>query len=334
MNIVETYDLSKSFGRKTVVDQVNLIVPAGAVLGITGSSGAGKSTLLRLLATLTSPSAGDAHIAGFSVIGNPTRIRRMIGYMPQSFGAYKNMTVGEYIRFYVGCYGILDKEQPKLVDDLLQLVDLGQHANQKLNQLTRGMRKRLSLARALANDAQLLLLDEPFSDVDPRAHIEIRELIKELHHMGKTLVITARTPADFAGVCTDLAILNAGKLALSGPADVVLNRINVQRIINVKFFGNVETAVAIIRRSAGVEFCEIVSAGNTMNDSVIGDKQSLPAIVTVLKELRIGFTGSYDDASNLLRLLMRSGVQVVSYAEVVDDVGAPITPMPRIEASS
>ncbi|HEY3289500.1 MAG TPA: ATP-binding cassette domain-containing protein, partial [Anaerolineae bacterium] len=205
-----------------------------------------------------------------------------------------------------------------------QLVDLKQHAQQKLNQLTRGMRKRLGLARALSNDAQLLLLDEPFSDIDPRAHIEIRELLKELHLMGKTLLITAGTPADFAGICTDLAVLNLGKLVLSGTAKVVLNRMNIQRIINVKFFGNVDTAVTITRRSAGVEYCEIVSDGSSSTNAANDEMKSLPAIVTVLKELRIGFVGSYDEASSLLRLLMRSGVQVVSFGETAADVATPI----------
>jgi hypothetical protein len=128
-------------------------------------------------------------------------------------------------------------------------------------------------------------------------------------------------------------VFNLGKLVLSGPAEVVLSRIKVQRIINVKFFGNVDTAVTIIRRSAGVEYCEIVSDGSSTTDASNVEMQSLPAIVTVLKELRIGFIGSYDDASSLLRLLMRSGVQVVSYGETTDDVATPVAQMPIIEAS-
>jgi ABC-2 type transport system ATP-binding protein len=331
MNIIEAFDLSKAYSKQVAVDQVNLSVPGGSIFGITGPINAGKTTLLRMLATLTIPTAGDAQISGFSLFGNPTRIRRMVGYMPQIFGVYQNMTVAEYLRFFADCYGIPENEQGTLVDDLLQLVDLIHRKNQRITYLTRGMRQRLSLARALINDPQLLLLDEPFTQVDPRAHIEMRELIKELHNMGKTVMIIAATPADVAGLCTDQAIMDHGKIVLSGSADTVKTRIYSHRIIVVKFFGSVEVASRIITRSSGVHHIDLVSIDSDLQTTNAESQQELPAIVTVLKEIHVTFTGNYEDASELLRMLMRSGVQVVSFSEAPDEAGTLIIHPPTCE---
>ena len=191
MNIIETYDLSKSYGRMVALDQVNLAASAGAILGVVGAKGSGKTTLLRVLATLSTPTAGDALIAGSSILGSPSRIRRIIGYMPQHFGIYLDMTVDEYLHFFAESYAVPHAEQTQLISDLLALTDLSHHRDELLGRLSQGMHQRLNLARALAHDPQVLLMDEPISGADPRAHVEMRELIKELRNMGKTVVITA-----------------------------------------------------------------------------------------------------------------------------------------------
>lgn len=325
MNIIEAVDLSKCYGRQVALDQVNLAVPRGSIYGVVGPRNSGKTTLLRLLATLITPSAGDAIIGGYSLIGSPTRVRRMIGYMPQHFGVYPYMSVEEYIGFYAGCYGIADSERASLISDLLQLVDLGHRRQDDVTRLTYGMKQRLSLARALTNDPQLMLLDEPFSGADPRSHVEMNELIKELRNMGKSVLLTAPSSVDIEGLCTDMAVLDDGRVVLSGDTVSVQGLLYHRRVIAVRFFGNVEIAVNVMINSAGVEGIQVVSAGLDTTMANDQDVEQLPAIATVLKEIRADFTGSYNDASDLLRLLMRSGVQVVSYNE--EPESAVVIPM-------
>ena len=319
MNIIETYDLSKHYGPLTAIDQVNLAVPAGSIFGIVGARGSGKTTLLRILTTLVTPTAGDALIAGSSITGSPSRIRRIVGYMPHSFGVYPDMTVDEYLRFFAESYGVPRDEQTALVNDLLVLVDMAHRRSEQLSRLTQGMLQRLSLARALAHDPQVLLMDEPISGADPRAHVEMRELIKELRNMGKTVVISAPIVADIANLCTDIAILEQGRIILSGSYAAVYQRLHHHRIIVVKFFGNIALALSILKSYRGVQNAEVISDGaidQTVN--LQATDGAPPAVVTVLKELHAEYNGPYHDASEMLHLLMRSGVQVVSFGEQDD----------------
>jgi ABC-2 type transport system ATP-binding protein len=319
MNIIETYDLSKSYGRLTAVDQVNLAIPAGSIYGIVGAGGSGKTTLLRILATLVSPTAGDAMIAGALISGSPTRIRRVVGYMPDGYGVYPDMTVEEYLGFYAASYGVPASDQAALVNDLLALVDMSHRRTELLSRLTRGMLQRLSLARTLAHDPQILLLDEPISGADPRAHVELRELIKELHNMGKTVVVSASIVADVANLCTDIAIIEQGRIVLAGQYSAVYQRLHHHRIIVVKFFGNASLAQSILRSYHGVRDVLVIASSNG-EDKVAGDDaQGIPpVVVTVLKEIQVAYDGAYQDATDMLRMLMRSGVQVVSFGELDD----------------
>ncbi|HEY3342540.1 MAG TPA: ABC transporter ATP-binding protein [Anaerolineae bacterium] len=316
MNIIETYDLAKSYGRNLALDQVNLAVAAGSILGVVGASGSGKTTLLRILATLVTPTAGDALIGGSSVSSSPSRIRRMIGYMPHHFGAYPAMTVEEYLRFFAESCAVPRNELKQLVSDLLALVDLSHQRNEPLNHLSHGMHQRLNLARALAHDPQILLMDEPISDADPRAHVEICELIKELRHMGKTVVITTPIIADIVNLCTDIAILDQGHVLLSGSYPVVYPRLYHHRIIVMKFFGSVNLALSILHTFNGIKELMVVTTGQapSANTSLVEESVS-QAVVTVLKEIHVTYDGSYQVASDLLHMLMRSGVQVVSFCE-------------------
>lgn len=328
MNIIETYDLSKSYGRAVALDQVNLAASAGAILGVVGSKGSGKTTLLRILATLTTPTAGDALIAGNSVLGSPTRIHRIIGYMPSHFGIYPDMTVDEYLRFFAESYAVPRAEQTQLISDLLALIDMSHQRDELLSRLSQGMHQRLNLARALAHDPQVLLMDEPISGADPRAHVEMRELIKELRNMGKTVVITAPIVADVANLCTDITILDQGRVILSGPYSAVYSRLHHHRIIVLKFFGNVALALSILRTFQGVREISVVTPPDTSSAS---PENAPPSIVTILKEIHVAYDGSYQAASDMLHMLMRSGVQVVSFNEQ-DDTAQTILIKPETTA--
>lgn len=316
MNAIETFELTRQYGRHTAVDQVNLTIAAGAICGLVGPNGAGKTTLLRVLATLIPPTGGDASIAGISITGNRHRVRRVVGYMPETFGAYADMTVAEYLRFFAACYGVPRAEHPSLVNDLLQLVDLAHRRDDSVGRLTRGMKQRLSLARTLAHDPQVLLLDEPLSGADPRARVEMRELIKELRSMGKTIMLTAPVLADLENLATHAAVMVEGRISPVGTYEGIRERIHAQRVISVKFFGNIDLARDIIAGVEGVLDVRLVSSGVAEPADPAGDVPA--AIVTVLKELRVTFDGVYNDASEMLRLLMRSGVQVVSFGESIE----------------
>jgi ABC-2 type transport system ATP-binding protein len=214
--IVETRDLRKTYGKFVAVDGVTIQVPEGAIYGFVGPNGAGKTTTMRMLTTLTRPSSGEAWIAGNSVATDIRGVRQSIGYMPDKFGVYEDMRVWEYLDFFAACYDIPERERKVLIGDLLELVDLGHRRDDMVDKLSMGMKQRLSLARTLAHDPSVLILDEPASGLDPRARVEIRELFVELANMGKTIFFSTHILADVQEVCTHIGIIEAGKIIAQG----------------------------------------------------------------------------------------------------------------------
>ncbi|BCX02091.1 MAG: ABC transporter [Candidatus Roseilinea sp.] len=305
--MIEIQTLSKSYGGRTALDSVSLSVPQGAIFGLIGPRGAGKTTLLRILATLVAPTAGDAFVAGASVVSEPLRVRRQVGYLPEDFGVYPDQTCAEYIEFFAACYGVLPKERAALATDLLQLVDLYHRKDTPADRLTPSMRHRLGIARVLAHDPRVLLLDELTTGLDPRARVEARELLKELSSMGKTILLTASNLAEVQDLCTHAAILHEGQVVQAGSLDDVLATTPPYRIIAVKFLGDARLAMNLIKAANGVVDVQQLNGPASPTDTLAG--------IALLKELRVTFDGAYADASMLLRSLMHSGVQVVSFAE-------------------
>ena len=214
--IIETSELVKRYARFTAVSGLSLEVPEGAIYGFVGPNGAGKTTTMRVLTTLTRPSEGQARVAGYSVTTHPRAVRRAIGYMPDEFGVYDDMRVWEYLDFFAACYDIPENERRRLIDDLLELVDLTHRRDDMVDKLSRGMKQRLSLARTLAHDPEVLILDEPASGLDPRARVEIRELLVELAGMGKTIFFSSHILADVSEICTHIGIIEAGQMVIQG----------------------------------------------------------------------------------------------------------------------
>ena len=231
---VQTVGLTKRYGDLFAVRDLNLDVPKGSVYGLIGPNGAGKSTTFLILAALLAPSAGVVQILGADPVTQPAEVRRNIGYMPDVMGVYDNLRVGEYLEFFASCYRIPRSEWPALVSGLLELVDLGVKRDAMVDSLSRGMKQRLSLARALVHDPELLILDEPASGLDPRARVELRRLLVDLQTMGKTIIISSHILAELEEMCSHIGVLEAGRLVASGEPRTILANLHTGRSIRVR----------------------------------------------------------------------------------------------------
>jgi len=208
--------VTKTFDGKTAVRELDLKVPAGSVFGLIGPNGAGKTTTLRMISTLVKPDSGRIAVGDFDVSRDVRKARRILGYMPDQAGVLRGLSSEEYLQFFARAYGYRGAQLRERIEAVISLTDLGGLREESVSALSMGMRQRLSLAKTLLHDPQVLVLDEPASGLDPRARIEIRALLKELGRMGKTILISSHILADLEEVCTDVAILEEGKLVWSG----------------------------------------------------------------------------------------------------------------------
>jgi ABC-2 type transport system ATP-binding protein len=209
--------LHKSYGGRVALKEVDFSVPEGEIFGFVGPNGAGKTTTIRILATLATADAGTASIGGIPVSEDPYGVRQLIGYMPDFFGVYDRLTAEEYLEFYAACHGVPRRRRRKVATELLELVDLADRAGDQVDTLSRGMKQRLCLARALVHDPQVLLLDEPASGLDPRARVEMRELIRELRRMGKTILVSSHILPELEELCTWVGFIDGGRMVAAGP---------------------------------------------------------------------------------------------------------------------
>jgi len=299
--IIEMQGLTKCYGKLTAVAGLDLAVEAGAGFGFVGPNGAGKTTTMRILATLLRPTAGEAWVAGHSVVKERRDVRRAIGYMPDFFGVYGDMKVWEYLDFFAACYGIDAETRCRLVDDLLELVDLSHRREDYVDALSRGMKQRLCLGRALAHDPQVLILDEPASGLDPRARIEIRELLRELQSMGKTIFVSSHILSEIEEVCTHIGIVEAGQLVATGTLEEMRRRIQTQRLVRVGLVGRIAEAQAWLAGRTDVVAVEPV-VGNGEGD------------------LQINFAGDDEALARLLADLAGAGFQVLMFHEDTGDL--------------
>jgi len=232
---IRIFNLTKRYGSLVAVDNLNLSIPRGSVFGLIGPNGAGKTTTFAILASLLTSTSGRALVAGYDTQTAPYEVHQRMGYMPDVLGVYDNLRVDEYLRFFASSYRIRRSEWPALIDGLLELVDLGGKRDAMVDSLSRGMKQRLSLARALVHDPEILVLDEPASGLDPRARIELRSLIHELRDMGKTIVISSHILAELQEMCSHIAIMEAGRLLAAGPPQTILDQLGGSTTIQVRF---------------------------------------------------------------------------------------------------
>ena len=233
--VVSTRGLSKHYGQLQALHQLDLDIPRGSIFGMIGPNGAGKSTTFAILATLLIPTSGSALVCGADPVTDPKTVRAKMGYMPDVMGVYERLTVSEYLQFHAAAYKVPRAEWPGLVSGLLELVDLDVKASASVDRLSRGMKQRLSLARSMVHDPDLLILDEPASGLDPRARIEFRQLLVALQDMGKTILISSHILAELQQMCTDIAVIEAGTLLASGSPKAILEQLGNGRRVKVTF---------------------------------------------------------------------------------------------------
>jgi ABC-2 type transport system ATP-binding protein len=246
--VIETRDLTKTYGELYAIKSLDLNLQKGDVFGFIGPNGAGKTTTMRILATLLNPTWGEAYVCGYSIYTHPKDIRRVIGYMPDFFGVYDDMKVIEYLEFFAAAYRIKGAARRKICDEVLELVDLGYKREAFVTSLSRGMTQRLGLARVLLHDPQVLLLDEPASGLDPRARIEIRGLLKELRNMGKTIMVSSHILPELADICNKIGIIERGELLVNADVADVMRQVRQQTILNVGVTGDRDAAGKLLEQ--------------------------------------------------------------------------------------
>jgi ABC-2 type transport system ATP-binding protein len=293
--MIETNDLTKKYGDLYALERLTIKLGQGDVYGFIGPNGAGKTTTMRILATLLNPSWGEASVCGYSIYTGSKDIRRAIGYMPDFFGVYDDMKVTEYLEFFAAAYRIQGPARRKKVDQVLDYVDLGYKRDALVTSLSRGMTQRLGLARVLLHDPQVLLLDEPASGLDPRARIEMRELIKRLRQEAKTIMVSSHILPELADICNKIGIIERGKLI---------------------FNGSVDDAIRQVRGNATFT----VSVGADRNAEAAVKLQTYPEVMAVKPDPKTGqldvrLKDGQEDGSFLPERLIRDGFRLKSFKE-------------------
>ncbi len=242
---------------------ISFEVQAGALHGFVGPNGAGKTTALKLICTLLKPQRGEIHVFGNDVARDTKAVRRSIGFMPDHFSMYRQMTVYEYLDFFGAAYGLSVKERNRVIDDVIELTDMGVKTTSLISGLSRGMQQRVSLARVLINDPKLLLLDEPASGLDPRARIELMDILRALQSLGKTIFISSHILSELAELCDSVTIIDRGEVKFSGAMDDLLDRGKTEDVYVLTLNGEVEHVIAGISSLASVSTVELVAEGRT-----------------------------------------------------------------------
>jgi ABC-2 type transport system ATP-binding protein len=251
--VIKTVNLTKRYGTLVALSNLNLEINEGDCFGFIGPNGAGKTTTIKILATLLQPTWGEARICDLVVGYQSRQIRPLIGYVPDYFGAYEDMVVQEYLEFFAAAYNINGAKRTQIVNDVLELTDLAYKKDAPVDGLSRGMKQRLSIARVLVHDPKVLLLDEPAGNLDPRARIEMRELLKELRRMGKTILISSHILPELADLCNTVGIIERGELIYSGPVADIVKRARTGTVLHVGVSHNQQLAAALLSQDPNVE---------------------------------------------------------------------------------
>lgn len=298
-------NLNKRYGRFQAVTDLNFEVAEGEIFGFVGPNGAGKTTTMKIMCGLLKATSGEITLDGVDVIANSKRIKEKIGYMPDFFGVYDDLKVNEYLEFYASIYNIKGQARKKITDDLLELVDLNSKREAYVDSLSRGMKQRLCLARSLVHNPRILVLDEPASGMDPRARVEMKEILKNLKDMGKTIIISSHILPELAELCTSIGIIDKGRMVISGSEDEIMQQVYSKKVIKLKVRGRLDDALMILKEYPFVD-----------------------KLVTGEDTIQAGFEGGDGEMSRVLAALVNKGIPVVSFAQLngnLEDVFMKVT---------
>jgi len=279
-------NLYKKYGSFQAVNNLSLHIPSGEIFGFVGPNGAGKTTTMKIVCGLLPATSGQVYIDGIDVSNNIRMLKSRIGYMPDFFGVYDDLKVIEYLEFYASIYNIKGKESAKICNDLLELVDLTDKRNIYVDSLSRGMKQRLCLARSLVHNPDLLVLDEPASGMDPRARVEMKEILKTLKGMGKTILISSHILPELAELCTSIGIIEKGKVLMSGTVDEIVQKVYHSQTIRVKVMDKAKETIIILKEFPDIVEVKLVG-DNTIEASFKGDDAFMSTVLVRLVELKI-----------------------------------------------
>lgn len=296
-------DLTKNYGAFTAVNHLTLHIPEGDLFGFVGPNGAGKTTTIRIVCGLLKASGGSVRIGAASAAVGSKEMKSMIGYVPDFFGVYDNLKVREYMDFYGSMYGMYSRDIAKLSDDLLELVNLSDKKDVYVDTLSRGMKQRLCVARALLHNPKLLILDEPSSGLDPRARVEMKELLKNLHSMGMTIIISSHILSELSEMCTSIGIMNYGQLVGAGRIEDIMQQLSGGKRIHIRIISDMEEAVRLMREQAYVRIESVRE--NEMIISYGGTDEGISNLIGQLIQNHVVLTDFHREEGSLESLFMQ-----------------------------
>ncbi len=270
--MIEIKKLTRYYGQLAALLDLDLTIQQGDIFGFIGPNGAGKTTTMRILATLLEPTSGFASIDGLDVTRKGKQVRMSVGYMPDFMGVYDDLKVFEYLEFFAAAFAIPARKRKGIVEGVLELTDLDAKKQFAVDSLSRGMQQRLGLARVLIHDPKVLILDEPASGLDPRARIEIRELLRELKHMGKTIMISSHILSELEEICDNVGIIEHGQLVFSGTMDQIRQRLGLHAKVVVRVAGTPDTALELL--STLPEISDVTCQGQELSVTFADDHEN------------------------------------------------------------
>jgi len=297
-------NLCKNYGRFRAVNDLNLDIPKGEIFGFVGPNGAGKTTTMRIICGLLNATSGKVYVDGIDVSNRPKELKKKIGYMPDFFGVYDDLKVMEYLEFYASIYNIKGAERKKVCEDLLELVDLKDKRDFYVDSLSRGMKQRLCLARSLVHNPDLLVLDEPASGMDPRARIEMKEILRTLKSMGKTIIVSSHILPELAELCTAIGIIEKGRIVMSGTVEEITRKVYHSQTVRIKVINKLEEAIRILQEYPDIDGVNPVSESE-VEASFNGDEVFMNKLLVRLIQEDIPVTAFNQLEGNLEDIFMK-----------------------------